>query len=260
MRCAVIYAEKGGYGALIAELNARKAYDVKTDQCEKYLRFYHYRKDRRDYYMFFNAGTADMRVRVNVGQKGPFKISDFLAESEYTDAGEGGWLDLDLPAGNSVVCTPGRGRKKQSAEPCAFVSEGVKVSLREGGKKEFLPYKEVAFPFDVTARSERPSFSGTARFETEVALSAKEKYLVKLNVSAGDAVLSVNGKIVGRRICKPYIFDISDRVQEGKNVIRADMSNTLSNRIGDGYSCYGVVAPLSLDGIEIGKIIQQSDK
>ena len=72
--------------------------------------------------------------------------------------------------------------------------------------------------------------------------------------TTGDAVLSVNGKIVGRRICKPYVYNISDFVQRGENRLCIDLSDTLAGSIADRFSCYSVIAPLGLECIEIYKI------
>ena len=122
-----------------------------------------------------------------------------------------------------------------------------------GKEKEFSFYKNVSLPFNVIAKNEQPSFSGTARFEVTADLG-KGKYVVKLIGAIGDAVLSVNGKTVGRRICKPYVYDISDCVQKGENRLRIDLSDTLGGCIADRFSCYSAIAPLGLESVEIYKI------
>lgn len=254
LRCKVIYVEKDGYEVLLKQLEELKVRDIKTEKAEKNLRFYHYRKNDRDYFLFFNAGTEDICARVNIGLNGSFKINDYLSEYEYATETEEGWIELNLPAGNSVVCTQGEGKCKRDTELKEVITKEFKVSLCTPDEKEFSFYKEVNLPFDVNGREERPSFSGTARFERVVELSVKEKYLIKLNEIAGDAVVFVNGKNVGRRICKPYIYDISDYIREGKNTISVDISNTLCNKIADVFSCYSAIFPLGLDGIEIYKI------
>lgn len=252
LHCKVLYVSKKNIAEVVQKLDAMGVRDVALDHSEKYLRFYHYRKDGREYYMFFNAGTEDIRVRADIGQKGLFKVWDSLSECEYTAEGNSG-IELDLPAGNSVVCTKGSGKQKRKTELCKTISEQFKVSLRSGIEKEFLFYKVVTLPFDVIAKSEQPAFAGTARFETTADLE-EGKYLVKFVGTTGDAVLSVNGKIVGRRICKPYVYNISDFVQRGENRLCIDLSDTLAGSIADRFSCYSVIAPLGLECIEIYKI------
>ena len=252
LHCKVIYAPQKGIAGVVRELDAMGLRDVTLDHPEKYLRFYHYRKDGRDYFMFFNAGTKDILVQADVRLKGPFEILDYLSALEYTTDGEDG-IALNLPAGNSVVCTAGRGKEKQETELCKTLFEQYKVFLRSGKEKEFSFYKNVSLPFDVIAKNEQPSFSGTARFEVTADLG-KGKYVVKLIGAIGDAVLSVNGKTVGRRICKPYVYDISDCVQKGENRLRIDLSDTLGGCIADRFSCYSTIAPLGLESVEIYKI------
>ena len=81
-----------------------------------------------------------------------------------------------------------------------------------------------------------------------------DKYLVKLVGATGDAVLSVNGRYVGRRICKPYIYDCSDFIQKGENRLCIELSDTLGVNIADRFSCYSAIAPLGLESLEIYKI------
>lgn len=252
LHCKVIYAPQKGIAGVVRELDAMGLRDITLNHPEKYLRFYHYRKDGRDYFMFFNAGTKDILVQADVRLKGPFEILDYLSALEYTTDGEDG-IALNLPAGNSVVCTAGRGKEKQETELCKTLFEQYKVFLRSGKEKEFSFYKNVSLPFDVIAKNEQPSFSGTARFEVTADLG-KGKYVVKLIGAIGDAVLSVNGKTVGRRICKPYVYDISDCVQKGENRLRIDLSDTLGGCIADRFSCYSTIAPLGLESVEIYKI------
>lgn len=252
LHCKVIYAPQKGIAGVVRELDAMGLRDVTLDHPEKYLRFYHYRKDGRDYFMFFNAGTKDILVQADVRLKGPFEILDYLSALEYTTDGEGG-IALNLPAGNSVVCTAGRGKEKQETELCKTLFEQYKVFLRSGKEKEFSFYKNVSLPFDVIAKNEQPAFSGTARFEISVELG-EGKYLVKLLGAVGDVVLLVNGKTVGRRICKPYVYDISDFVQKGENRLCIDLSDTLCGCVADRFSCYSAIAPVGLESVEIYKI------
>ena len=252
LHCKVIYAPQKGIAGVVRELDVMGLRDITLDHPEKYLRFYHYRKDGRDYFMFFNAGTKDILVRADVRLKGPFEILDYLSALEYTTDGEDG-IALNLPAGNSVVCTAGSGKEKQETELCKTLFEQYKVFLRSGKEKEFSFYKNVSLPFNVIAKNEQPSFSGTARFEVTADLG-KGKYVVKLIGATGDAVLSVNGKTVGRRICKPYVYDISDCVQKGENRLCIDLSDTLGGCIADRFSCYSTIAPLGLESVEIYKI------
>ena len=252
LHCKVLYAPKEDIAGVVRALDAMGLRDVTLDHSEKYLRFYHYRKDGREYFMFFNAGTEDIRVRADVGQEGSYEVLDYLSALEYTIDGEGG-IALDLPAGNSVVCTVGRGKRKRETDLCKTLSEQFNVSLRSSNKKEFSFYKNVSLPFDVIAKNEQPVFAGTARFVVSTDLE-NGKYLVKLIGAAGDAVLAVNGKTVGRRICKPYVYDISDFVQKGENRFCIDLSDTLGGSIADRFSCYSAIGPLGLESVEIYKI------
>ncbi len=252
LHCKVLYAPKEDIAEIVLKLDSMGLRDITLGHPEKHLRFYHYRKAGSEYYMFFNAGTKDVRVKVDFGQKGAYKVSDYLSESEY-ETDEDGVIALDLPAGNSVVCTAGNGKQKKETGLYKTISGQFKVSLRSGNEKEFSFYKNVSLPFDVISKNEQPSFVGTVRFEAPVDLES-DKYLVKLVGATGDAVLSVNGRHVGRRICKPYIYDCSDFIQEGENRLCIELSDTLGVNIADRFSCYSAIAPLGLESLEIYKI------
>ncbi len=98
-----------------------------------------------------------------------------------------------------------------------------------------------------------PNFAGTVRFEADLPVKSG-KYLVNLNCDAGDVVVSVNEKTVGRRICKPYTFDVTEYLTDDKNRLCIDVSGTLGAAVEDWLSCYTETDPLGLDGIEILKL------
>ena len=252
LHCKVFYMAKNAIGAIIAELNALGLRDVEFECAEKNLRYYHYLKNGMDYYMFFNAGASDLRIRVKWKDKAKYKVLDYLSEYEYA-AEESGETELNLPAGNSVLCMRGEGKEKRENVPYLRIDDGIQVSLKAAKERKFTFYKTVSLPFDVLAMDEVPDFAGTARFETKF-FAERGRYLVKVNCGAGDVVLHVNGKTVGRRICKPYVFDVSDYVSNGENLLSADISDTLGTSVDDWLSCYTETEPLGAESIEISKI------
>ena len=252
LHCKVIYAPKDDLFTVLSELNCMGLRDVEFDHQEKYLRYYHYRKDGADYYMFYNSGMQRIHVRVNVNDNEKYKIVDYLSEYAYS-SDEDGVIELDLAAGSSVLCARGTCGKKREFTSCGRLNEGVRVSLKTAKEKEFSFYKTVKLPFDVLAACEIPNFAGTARFEADLPIK-RGKYLVNCNCNAGDVVLSVNGQTVGRRICKPYMFNISEYLTDGENQLRIDVSGTLGVAIEDWLSCYTETEPLGLESIEILKL------
>ncbi|MDD5705228.1 MAG: glycosyl transferase family 2, partial [Kiritimatiellae bacterium] len=81
-----------------------------------------------------------------------------------------------------------------------------------------------------------PAFSGTVRYETEFdgqAASGVGTVLLDLGAVYEIAEVAVNDQLVGVRICPPYTFDITAKVESGRNRLRIDVTNTLAKQIHD---------------------------
>ena len=65
---------------------------------------------------------------------------------------------------------------------------------------------------------------------------------------ADSGTLKVNGKELGIRISEPYVWDVSEVLEPGENVIEVVVANTLVNRIHDNFSIYLQLPPSGMMG------------
>ena len=98
-----------------------------------------------------------------------------------------------------------------------------------------------------------PRFSGQIKYEGEFETETRRECRLNLGKVGETAELSINGKCVGTRIVPPYSFNITDYIQEGKNVIEVIVANTLGYREHDELSSYllfepsGMLGPIELE-------------
>ena len=62
------------------------------------------------------------------------------------------------------------------------------------------------------------------------------------------AEVLVNNKSVGVKLCPPYVFDLTGLVEQGDNLLRVEVTNTLGTQIRDGLSQYLVIEPFGVEG------------
>jgi hypothetical protein len=85
-------------------------------------------------------------------------------------------------------------------------------------------------------------------------LSDSQKVLLDLGDVRTSAEVKVNGKSVGVRLARPFVFDLSNAVQSGDNEIEVEVLNTLANFMSAGPSKYvykdqtvsGLLGPVTL--------------
>lgn len=75
-------------------------------------------------------------------------------------------------------------------------------------------------------------FTGTVRYQTRFNLTAEEReqvWAIDLGEVRCASSVSVNGKLVGRKIWAPFTFEIPAQALAESNIIEVDVTNTLSN-------------------------------
>ena len=102
-----------------------------------------------------------------------------------------------------------------------------------------------------------PQFSGFYRYQTVVSLEGRKTAELELEEVFDSAEVIVNGRSAGIRVAKPYRFDITEFLQDGKNDICIEVATTLERKaaamgITDGGM--GKPTPLSPTGI-VGNVV-----
>jgi hypothetical protein len=92
------------------------------------------------------------------------------------------------------------------------------------------------------------TYSGTGEYEGTFALAAVQagaRYVLDLGQVREVADVAVNGQAVGRRLWRPYRFDVTKLVQQGTNRVTIRVTNTPANHTGKPLPS-GLLGPVRL--------------
>lgn len=223
------------------------------------LRYYHARQADGDVYFFTNEGTSPIRTTVHGAKTGKTFVYDAFANELYADENA---FSLDLPPyASRCILVPDEPETLESVAGCApvcgFVCEilsmqsgNVSLADAEDGCRNYgaLIAFDALRPLHRLAKS--PAFAGRARYSFELQLSSEQASrpaVLTLNASEG-AVVRVNGKDCGTRICPPYRYPVTGRLAEGVNHIEIEVNTTLGRRMNDFLSQYILMEPQGLLG------------
>lgn len=248
---------------LVERLNKSGYYDVQVKESTPYLRSYHLKHPDMDVFMFFNEHpyhAVDTEIYLPV--KGDVKFYDAftnkLLEARCLNEGEGTLIKLSLAPSESIIAISGNalvglGAEKQKSKGhlCQTIEGPWKVSTATSEQyPAFTTWRELNKLTDLSRSNQRPSFTGTFRYETELNWLSKSSYPIEIDL--GDvfetAEVFINGISAGIRIAAPYQFDLSELLKEGDNVLAVEVTNTLVQETPDFFSRLGQLEPSGLLG------------
>ena len=225
-----------------------------TGEGLKYLRFYHVSRDGQDIYAFLNEDIyhgADAVLQLP--DAGKCLIYDPWDNRCYRSAAPEGKLKLQLEKGNLLFVIFG---SEIPAGTPAFSVEAERKPLelrfdifcKDEGETEFRLQAEKAAPFDITAPTNQPNFSGEVLYKAK--FRAEGGYSVlDLGFVGETAEVKVNGVPVGVRINAPYKFDLTPGLQAGENELEILVrSNPGHRRHDDRLCCFSHIPPTGILG------------
>jgi len=227
------------------------------------LRIYHCVREDRDVFMFANEDVAKrVKTQVKLPVKGAYIRVDLLAESYTCGNCEDGLLALDLMPNQSQIVIFG---DSCDLEPEYEITRTVPIQVEFElalAECENLTHFEKAGRFDhffpINAPDFQPDFSGKMKYDFDFETDTAYRHIfLDLGNVGQNAMLFVNGKDCGIRITKPYRFEITQAVQEGRNHCEVVVSNTLVHKVRDMYSHFLQLSPSGLLG---GMTLQYGEK
>jgi hypothetical protein len=102
--------------------------------------------------------------------------------------------------------------------------------------------------FNVTGPDFKPTFSGKMKYEFSINAEKKGRVYLDLGRVGQSARLTVNGQDMGVRFTAPYVFDVTDAINDGENAITVTVGNTLTQRVRDRFSFNMLLSPSGLLG------------
>lgn len=225
---------------------------VRLDRKQRELAVGEYLRDGKHIYMLFNESVSDtLEMAADFGQEGFVYRYDAFADKLY--AADPSHILLTPYESHVYVVT----EEKLSAEKL-WTKAGMKeIALPEEWTvwfadsfsypdfKERVPLDRLGFIQGVPGYEQK---AGTVRFSTEIEIPQAEQVLLDLGNAYETAEVFVNGRSAGVRLCKPYVFDLTDGVEEGKNQLAIEITNTLGTEMRDALSHYLPIEPFGVEG------------
>lgn len=242
-------AKAGTLERLADWVKARQLEEIALSVEFPQLRYYHYEKDGKSFYVFSNEscgrafeGKVKLPVKGNAvwydAMENQIWGADIVASPE-NDA-DGMQVQLGLEPYQLMTLVVGADAKTCEAasvkwpfvlEPCRKLEEVWKISAAEASAAPEYVQKGERKELESFGKME-PDFSGTIRYETEFTWSGTEgnEWLEIEDAYEGVEVF-VNGKNVGMAICPPYRFQLKDCLLEGRNKLRIEVATTLYRKM-----------------------------
>ena len=240
---------------LVATMRARGMMDVEVSGDYPYLRIYHGVREDQDVYMFFNEDpNHSVDTAVILPSKGAYARVDLMGESYTAGKTEDGHFTLSLKPNQSIIVIFG-----DTADlPAEYdLPQGTalhptfRLSLAEAN--DLTDFEEMGVYdrfFNVTGKDGKPDFSGKMKYEFTFQVAADDRRVfLDLGSVGQNAALTVNGKMLGMRICRPYLFEITEAIVPGENHAEVVVSNTLAQKMQEEfYTRFIPMAPSGLLG------------
>ena len=224
--------------------------DVIVEEGFEKLRIYHSIKDGNDVFMFVNEDVVPINTTVKLPVSGKCIRLDVANGLTYKDICNDGELTLKLQPSQSVIIA-----FSDFAEACALPEFDSEITIPCSYELELASYDDMnkftscgrfTEYFNVTGPEFKPSFSGKMRYTFNCQLKSGRNAIIDFGDVGQNISLTVNGKQLGTRFAPPYLFDISEALTDGENVIVATVGNTLVHKMRDKLSRNMMIAPSGL--------------
>jgi hypothetical protein len=253
---------------LANRLRAMGIHEIETEAFSPYLRYYHYKHDDLDVYMFFNEHPYEqLDTTVRIAAEGDFYRYDAFSNKlgpihdETVQAGRAFRLKLDpyestiVLVGDGVSRMPLENRQPLIAEPTDEVMRitgpwNVAIAVSEIYPM-FAPWRQIDELMDLSRPEFLPSFSGTFSYEGTFDwkhAGTGDPICLDLGEVYETAQVWVNGTDAGLKICPPYRLSIEHLVRPGINAIKIEVTNTLVREQPDPFSRFAPFEPSGLIG------------
>lgn len=235
----------------LEELSQKMAVHVELQLDQEFpgLVYYHYQKDGKDYWMFFNESLSEtVNTKVNFASnqgrtiaydayKDCFKVvndNQLVLEPYQTIVwvfGEENELDEEVQASHELLLSANwqvdlaDAQSYPNFEPVTTMSALKPINLLDGYDRK----------------------SGTVAYSATVNLDKASDIIgLDLGHAYEIAQVFVNGQSAGIQIAPPYRFDVAGLFHDGENELRIEVTNTLGTVFRGGLNQYLLVEPFGL--------------
>jgi len=228
--------------------------DVIVEEGFPKLRIYHCVNGETDIFMFVNEDySKTVKTTVTLPCSGDYARLDILTDIYSSGSARDGRLTLDLlPHQSEIVIFGDKAELPKEVKISNVVSINPRFSLELALCDDLKAYsKRGEFDkfFNVNSPDFEPDFSGKMRYTFKFnAEKGGGRVFIDLGRVGQNAELMLNGRYCGIRISAPYLYEITDAINDGENEAIVIVSNTLAERVRDRFSHYLQLSPSGLLG------------
>lgn len=235
----------------------------RTATDEPYLRRYAYRHEGLGVWMFFNEDPYQT-IRTSVYLEDAERVvaydgfANCLRAVSGRRQGAGVWVDLVLSAEESLILLAGDVPEAPTVVHWSAASHTIPVeaaawqvfTATAEQYPVFTPWGIQDSLCSLAAPGLLPNFAGTLRYETmfNANPTTGEPVFLDLGEVGETAEVWLNEIALGVRICRPYIFDVTEVIKPGANALRVDVVTTLVCEMQDSLSKHAALDPTGLVG------------
>ncbi len=229
---------------------------IKTSAPAPYLRALRVQRDGVDSFMLFNESVTDaIDTELELPLKGSYIFLDLLGKRQVEAACPDGRVRLRLSPYESAVLVFDKSASPlpQTGEPALKAQTlNAKWDIALADCENMALYTPLCEGSDLmTVERLKPDFAGKVHYSAAIE-NARDIRRIELCGVGDTALVEINGRPVGRRICAPFLFDTEGLWQEGENTLTITVSTTLGRRVPDRFSACMVSNPPGLQGPVIG--------
>lgn len=241
-----------------AKLREGGHYDIRTSEYQPYLRYYHYRHNDGNLYMFFNEDPyQSIETTVTLSHGGHMAAYDGFANrlrpipQQIVDGKTA--VRLTLHPYESVIVLESTEQPEDHPEPQRVLAEiggpwAVSFATAET-YPAFSEGKTLNHLVNIATVEGYEKFSGTVRYTVQFELGEDVKNtVIDLGRVYEVAEVILNGKNLGVKINPPYLFAAGDALRKGSNELIVEATNNLGKQQQDFLSQYMVLEPTGLLG------------
>ncbi|MBE1440837.1 glycosylhydrolase-like jelly roll fold domain-containing protein [Paenibacillus sp. OAS669] len=235
-------------------------YDIRVDQYQPYLRYYHYVHDGLDVFMFFNEHpNQPISTEIVLPVQGDVYAYDAflnrLIPLNVDRERDATAVQLVLHPYESIVLLHGTALEGYAAHPPHTIGTALELqgdwtvsTANAESYPHFTEWGKLTALVNMSGPDRLPRFTGTFRYETEFEWSeSASQALLDLGEVYETAEVWVNGEQAGVRICPPYHIQIGG-LKKGSNKLVIEVTNTLVKDQRDFLSSFAQQEPSGLIG------------
>lgn len=213
-----------------------------------------YTRDNMHFYMLFNESVSDsIDTRIQFKQKGFTYVYDAFTDTLYHSNSD----KLYLTPYQSLIYVVSD--KKLQADNMSFdmnkTFEEIELphvwkvqysdSFSYPNFEDITSINSLCFVHNIEGYEDK---AGTLKYSAQLDLKQNRHTILDLGTVFETAEVFVNNQSVGVKLCKPYVFDLTQYIVEGMNQLTIEVTNTLGTQIRDSLSHYLPIEPFGIEG------------